>query len=936
MSRAGQRWRQARRIMTGEAGPGLAWTLAAVAMLSVLIAVAAPRELAAVQNSALRRALAPLPALEVSVTAQASWQVTKDGSGVLLPDGAQQLTGVLAGQVRPVPVAPAGQWASVFTTTLPIQNPTPGAVLSNPPTLEVVYRSNLASYARLVTGKLPGAVRQLAPRPGARHGILLVDAAVTPLTARRLGLHVGSLAKMNSYLPGHSKVWVRVTGIVAPRRPDTPFWQTDPTVAAPIIPLPTTGPDAAPPFWQSAALVGPAEMAQVQAAYGGSIIHGEWFTPLERGAMNQATLPGVLAHLSGVVTGNGGPALLQPLPAISGVPQGETTILTVSTGFPAAISGFEAQQRAAAALETLLIADVLLAALLVVVTCARLAASAYRPELTLIRARGGSARQVAGRVLARSACLAVPGAVAGAAVAVALTPAPPDGSPAAWLLGGLAAVAAAGIPALAAGWAHRSIRPGGDGRADLVTARPSWRRLVAELTLLIIAGATLAAGRLRGIGSGTDALSQAAPVLAAAAAALIAARLYPVPVRGLLRLAAGRPGPVGFLALARAARARIGALLPALTLVISLTLAAFGVMIVSSVTDSQAAAAWRQAGADVAVQAPLNTVVPAKLVRAVAAEPGVRHVAAVYELPGHGKVGSTLQPGGGTARPVGVVVVSAASYAALARDTPWPDFAAAPLARAGSTSTGTAVPVLASPGLGAVGGPATLTVGGNQLPVRVAGRTGPTAAMTAGTLVVLPAWAAARLSTLSGPNLLLATGSGISLPAVRAAVRHAMPGGLIRSRAQILAGLRGAPAPRAAAQLYWLSTGVAALLSVIALLFGLALTRRSRGQLIDQLTALGIGSRQARAVAVSEVLPLLAVAVLGTAVAGLVLAAVLGPALNLAVFTGAAGPVRVGPSLAAALPAAGIVVLGLAVVSVQSTAFLRRNVAAMLRQDAPG
>ena len=460
MSRAGQRWQQARRIMTGEAGPGLAWALAAVSMLSVLIAVAAPRELAAVQDSALRRALAPLPALDMSVTAQASWQVTRRGDGVLLPDGAQQLSGLLAGEVRPVPVAAAGQWASVFTTPLAIQNPTPRAVLSNPPTMEIVYRSQLASYGRLVTGQLPGAVRELAPRPGARHGILLVDAAVTPLTARRLGLHLGSLAKMNSYSPGGSQVWVRVTGIVAPRQPGAPFWQTDQTVAEPIIPLPTTGPDAAPPFWQSAALVGPAEMAQVQAAYGGSIIHGQWFTPLDRAAINQATLPGVLAHLRGLVTGNGGPALLKPLPAISGVPQGQTTTLTLSTGFPAAISDFEAQQRAAAALETLLIADVLLAGLLVVITCARLAASAYRPELALIRARGGSARQVAGRVLARSACLAGPGAVAGAALAAAITPAPANGSAAAWLLGGLAAAAVTGIPALAAGWAHRSIRPG--------------------------------------------------------------------------------------------------------------------------------------------------------------------------------------------------------------------------------------------------------------------------------------------------------------------------------------------------------------------------------------------------------------------------------------------------------------------------------------------
>jgi hypothetical protein len=293
-----------------------------------------------------------------------------------------------------------------------------------------------------------------------------------------------------------------------------------------------------------------------------------------------------------------------------------------------------------------------------------------------------------------------------------------------------------------------------------------------------------------------------------------------------------------------------------------------------------------------------------------------------------------LRSGGGVARAVGLVVVPPASYAALAGDSPWPDFPAGALAR----GPGAAIPALASAGLGAVGGHGTLELGGARLPVRITGTTGPTPAMPTGRFVVLPAWAYPRLPSARGPDALLVTGTGtgISLPAIRAAVRRALPGAQIRSRAGILAALRNAPAPQAAARLYWLGTGVAALLSVIALLFGLALSGRDRARLIDRLIALGIGSRQARAVAVSEVLPLLTVAVLGTVIAGLVLAMVLGPALNLAVFTGAPGPVRVRPGLIATVPPAGIVVLGLAIVAAQSAAFLRRNVAATLRQEEAG
>jgi putative ABC transport system permease protein len=929
------RWRHARRGLTGEAGPGPAWTLAAVSLLSVFIGVAGPREVTAVQYSAQRSALARVPALELGVAAQATWLENEAASNVLSPSAGQDLARRLAADVRPIPLAAAGQWASVSSPAQTVTNPAPRAVIYAPPTMVVTYRSGLPGFARVVTGKLPDVVTRVPPRPGEPHGALLLDAAVTTATASRFELHPGSQVRLGSYLPARPELVLRVTAVVAGRQPGSPFWQYDPNLIKPIVPQPSV----LRPWWQGMAIVGRPELAALQSAFGGGIIHGVWFAPMSRGGLDRAVLSGVAGHLRELITTNGGTALQAPLPGLAGS-GGTSTTMTIATGFPAAIGPFVAQQRTAVALDALLIADVLLAGLLVVITCARLVAGAYRPELALIRARGGSARQVAGRVLARSACLAGPGVVAGAAAGFACTPAPPNGgSGTAWLLGGLAAAAAIGIPALAALWTHRGVRPAGADRTDLATVRPSRRRLVAELTVLVIAGAALTAARLRGSGSGSDALTWVAPVLAAAAAALIAARLYPVPVRGLLRLAAARPGAVGFLALARAARARIGALLPALTLVISLTLAVFGVMIVGSVRAGQDAASWRQTGADVTVQTIQNNSVPGALTREVAAVPGVRHVAAVYASRGGSQLlgVSLLASGRAAQRRLGVVVVPPAAYAALAGDTPWPGFPAAALARGPHVpGEAGAIPVVVSAGLGTVGERATLLIGGNRLPVRIGGTSGPTPAMTTGRFVVLPAWAAARLPYGQQPEMLLATGTGISLPALRAAARRELPHAQIRSREQIIAALRNQPAPQAAARLYYLGTGVAALLSVIALLFGLAVSGRDRGRLVDRLMALGIGSGQARAVAVSEVLPLLAVAVLGTAIAGLVLAMVLGPALNLAVFTGAPGPVRVQPGLITALPAAGIVVLGLVIVAAQSAAFLRRNIAAGLRHEETG
>ncbi len=138
--------------------------LAAVSLLIALIAVGGPREISDVQYSAQASALAQLPALDIAVTAQGTWLENQAGNIDLSADAGQDLAFLLAAAVRPVPLAPAGQWTSVVTPEQVIQNPAPKAVLARPPALQVVYRSDLAAYARTAAGKLPDTARLVRRR----------------------------------------------------------------------------------------------------------------------------------------------------------------------------------------------------------------------------------------------------------------------------------------------------------------------------------------------------------------------------------------------------------------------------------------------------------------------------------------------------------------------------------------------------------------------------------------------------------------------------------------------------------------------------------------------------------------------------------------------------------------------------------------------------
>jgi len=101
---------------------------------------------------------------------------------------------------------------------------------------------------------------------------------------------------------------------------------------------------------------------------------------------------------------------------------------------------------------------------------------------------------------------------------------------------------------------------------------------------------------------------------------------------------------------------------------------------------------------------------------------------------------------------------------------------------------------------------------------------------------------------------------------------------------------------------------------------------------LARLSTMGLGAGQGRLLVITEALPPVLAAAVAGAVCALALVPLLGPVLDLSVFTGsgAAAPVRA--DLAAlAIPAAGLVVLGVATLSAQAFLASRRGAASALR-----
>ncbi len=895
MQRLGSGARAWWRALTGSASTAAA-ALSLLACLCTLLAVLGPRAAAQVRTTAVRQLMATAPAINKAVIGTASDSALGAGQPLGLDAGLiVRAKDQLRRNLRALPLSPAlADWSSLASPFVAVTGYGPAAMAGAllPPQLELSYRDALARNVRVIAGKLP------AGKPGSGSTVAL-QVAVTQPTANRFGLTVGSRLP----LPGTSIV-LTVTGIVQPRDPAGLFWTVDPVVTTPQLESPLTK-----PYWIGGVFITAAAVAAIQSQINGGATQLTWVFPMALGGLTgaqvaqlQSTLTTALST-AGQITVSGSQGGV-PIP----VP------VTLSSGTTQVIAGFDAEAASVGSVLDLLSVSLAVLAAVVVLLAGWLLADQRRQEFAVLRARGGSGRQLAFAVLSGSAAAAVPGAVAGAAVGVALTASSPVAL--SWWLAGLVLLAALAGPVIVTVRTHRGyavvVRP------DAPLARVSAvRRLIIEAAVVAGAAGGLAVLHYRGSSATGDFYASAAPVLLAVGVAVILVRIYPLLVRATLRLRGQRASAATFLGLVRAARASAATVLPAFAMVLALTLVSFAGMVRGAVLGGEVAASWQQAGADAVISEPQPLT--AALQRAVAAVPGVQHVAAVGI--------ATVSVNGGQ---LDVITVDPAQYARLVAGTPVPQPPSAFRASAGVGAVpGSVAPALAAPGLAATLGssPFSINIDSYFIPARVVGQAANMSAFPdiSDGYIVVPRQALSYLAPQ--PTTLLVNGTNLNEAALQAAVARQGPGATVVLRSQLLAGLELAPLQHGAYLAMTLGGIAAGVCGLLVLLLSLLLSASARRLALARMSTMGLSAGQARLLGLVELLPQLLAVVVGGLLCAVALVPLIGPALSLEVFTGSTSSVavRIEPEW---LVVAGVGLVVLALVTVAGQTLLTDRTAA--------
>ena len=871
----------------------------------VFVAVAGPRYSLHSRTQALQHDLAALSPVEKAVQVSDDWnsfasQVTDSSPPVLgdsqFSESRSQLARFLT--ATPLPLG-TGQWAGLSTDPVTVTAGAAASAKANgaAPRLEVIYRDALTSNITLVAGSFP------AP---ANLGSTL-HIAVTTATAARFGLHPGSVLTLAA---DSAKVPAIVTAIVRPRMPGSAFWTLDGAALAPSynVPGPTSN---QPPNWSGAVFADPYEFTGMQTAFALLPMQLQWEFPLSLGGLQADQVPALADSLNHVEAAS--------VPLSSDL-AGAALPLAVHAELLTQLTAFSLTDTAVEQVLSLLFVSLTLVGAAVLLLATRIYAASRAVELETVRSRGASLRQLTGLTLRSTVLACVPAALAGTGLAVLLTPGP--AATLAWWLGGLTVLTALlGLPVMVA-WRYRKPAP---ARNPAVRTRRPRRRAVAEVTACAAAIGGLIVLHDQGApppGS-VNLYIAAAPALVALVAVIVVGRLYPLVIRGLLRLYGRSAGASAFLALTRAARTSLASAAPAFALVLALTVASFAGMVRDAVTRGEIAASWQLTGGDAVVYtAQTPAIVTPAVQQAAAALPGVRRTAVAWLMPWQLPDGQIVT----------VVAVDPASYAAYTASVPYP---AAPLARLGSS--GGVTTVLASPAVAAILGPGvselTSQSGMGPLRVRVAGTVAATpAAAGTGTFVIMPL---ERIAGEDGPpatNLLLLTGTRISQPALAALVSKDVPQAEITFRSAVLGGLVSSPLQASAGLVMRLSLAVAAGFGLVILLLGLALGSADRDLTMARLATMGLGQASLIWLVLGEALLAVLAAVAAGVACAVALPALTSPALDLSVFTGSAAPVPLSPDLVAlAVPAAGLAVLAAVAVIAETRRLRRRGVAGLLR-----
>ncbi|MGW4820758.1 ABC transporter permease [Streptomyces sp. NPDC004227] len=875
--------------------PVAAAALALLVALTACLAAAFPRAVDRYEDAGLVRAVdratpkrttllmyAPQPGLQFA-------QPERE-KALLPPVMGRQHAAVLGAVGRPLAADPGQSAYGVLTgndLTVPDRwLPRPNGL---PPQVRLVAQSGLAAHSSVRTGRLPRANGEVTA------ATTEVEAAVTAETARSLHIEVGSVI----HVPAASRppLAVRITGILTPRERDGAYWATQPLMRTPaLVPVNPTDP-LSEKYWLGALLFPPEATPAMLGIDGQPIRY--WQVAPDTGALHAHDLDGLKSSVAALKSG---PGLVQVRTATDPAAQVSTDLDDVLVSYGHLRSGV-GPLVAVAAFGSATVAVVVL------LMAGGLAADRRRSELTLLRARGASLAGLAGRLLAETAVVAVPAGALGLGAALLAVP---EGRPGQAVLAAavVTAVACAALPVRAL-VAHRAVSVHGP-REDTVSVRPSRRRTVAELTLLVIAAGAVEALRRHGVsgpsesagasdGSG-DQLVSLAPVLVGVIAALVLVRLYPLPLRWLMRPAGRLRGAVGHLSLARAGRSSVSAVLPLLALLTALTTAAFGGSVLAGVADARDQAALLAVGADGRVED--TGALPADLADRVRRTPGVRGLTEV-------SVDSLAKAGTDLTR-VSLAGVDPASYASLARSTGLGVFPEQQLRRPADGAR-TPLPALASPSIAETFGkqPFSVMLGdGTDVTVRIVTVRDRTPAVVGTSFLVVDRAGLSREAART--NTLLLTGGHPDAVALRRTVGKSVS---VHLRSEERAQYVDSPLQSGAERVYAVAVAAGAGYAVLALLLALLRAAPERAALLARLRTMGLTRAQGRRLLVLESLPQALLAAAGGALTGWATVLLLSPGIDLTAIalpstTASAGgnALRTDP-LSLALPAAAVLLL---------------------------
>ncbi|MFE5341042.1 FtsX-like permease family protein [Isoptericola sp. NPDC056578] len=515
----------------------------------------------------------------------------------------------------------------------------------------------------------------------------------------------------------------------------------------------------------------------------------------------------------------------------------------------------------------------------VVVLAARLVVERRRSALAVLLARGATGTRL--RLLTATEGLAVslPAAVVGVLLGLLVRPGAVTGTQLLW------AAAAALAPAVAAAavTVPRTLRA---ERRDLAagTGGP-WRR-TAELAVIGVAALAAVLLARRGVvggagDGGVDPLVAATPLLVAAAAALVAVRVIPLLARGLERLLSRRRDLVPFLGAARATRAPAGGVVPALALVLAVSVGASSAVLLSTVDAGVARQAHVELGADLRVSGPALGEEDVATLRGV---DGVAAVATAARVP---ETAHLRSPDGKT-RSVQVVAVDAADLAAVQAGVPDASPAVAELVQ--PTADG-ALPVLALrvPDVAAGTTGLVLDLQDESADVVVAGASDqvPGVIDAPSTLVLDAGVLAGPLDYATEPRTaLVALDDGAEPARVAAALRDAVPGAAVDDRTTVAAELLESPAARGIATGARVSVALAGVLVALTVALTLVLAAPDRERLLAVLRSMGVRRSESRGLVAWEVAPWALGALVVGALVGVVVPALLRARVDLTALTG--------------------------------------------------